>query len=298
MQLHDQIRDIEVRLEVDGSDAGLEQRRDNLKRGVERFVAQERDLSDEYRAELTRRIENGTVQTENEADQIASARRRVADDADEDPRRRQDRDKALRVVERCHQAGPMSSRAAASVENLVRYQDPAGIGARYIEAVGNPDYNSAFGKLLRYGEGASMRMSPDELEAVRRVTRVEEMRTLAVGTGSTGGFAVPITIDPTILLTSSGVLNPIREVADVRHIVSDTLRLVTADTPTATYAAELTEAADSSPTLVQPIVQTQRGQAFIPFSIELGQDWAEIQQELGKLLADAQAILDATMFLT
>jgi hypothetical protein len=44
---------------------------------------------------------------------------------------------------------------------------------------------------------------------------VMEERALAEGTGSAGGFAIPITIDPSVILTGSGALNPVREVSRV-----------------------------------------------------------------------------------
>jgi HK97 family phage major capsid protein len=207
------------------------------------------------------------------------------------------RDVGYRAIERVHTEGVMSDHAAGRMEKLVR-GDGSGIAGRYLSAVGDPAYGTAFCKMLQYGEGASLRMSPREIESFRIVSQVEAERAMSDGTGSAGGFAVPITIDPTILLTSSGALNPIRQLADVRQLVSDTLRLVSADSPTAAYTAEAAEVSDASPTLVQPTITTQRGTAFVPFSIELEQDWAGIQQALGKLLADARDILDNLKFLT
>jgi HK97 family phage major capsid protein len=67
---------------------------------------------------------------------------------------------------------------------------------------------------------------------------------------------------------------------------------------TATYAPEATEATDASPTLAQPSIDTARGQCFIPFSIELGQDWTSLQPELGRLMSDGRDTLDAVKFLT
>src|SRR6266542_678538 len=40
------------------------------------------------------------------------------------------------------------------------------------------------------------------------------------------------------------------------------------------------------------------GRAFVPFSIEAGQDWAGLQPELERLIADGRDVLDATKFLT
>jgi HK97 family phage major capsid protein len=133
---------------------------------------------------------------------------------------------------------------------------------------------------------------------MQRVSQVESERVMSDGTTTAGGFAIPIGIDPTINLTSSGALCPVREVADVRQITTHELRLVSADTPASTYAAELTEVGDGSPTLAQPVATTQKGQSFIPFSIEIGQDWGGLQEQLLKLLADGRDILDSTKFLS
>jgi HK97 family phage major capsid protein len=64
------------------------------------------------------------------------------------------------------------------------------------------------------------------------------------------------------------------------------------------YAAEATEVGDDSPTLAQPEVHVEKGQAFVPFSIELDQDWTTLRAELARLLEDARSTLDATAFLT
>jgi len=300
-QLVDQKRELEIKLDVDGGDAGLEERKANVERGLTKASRQLEALGDEYRAELRRRVYEGSVDTESEQDQIDRAH------VDAEPRvqaeqiaphRRQALDGCMRTLERCQRDDVMSERAAVAMERVVRRSDPTGITARYLTAAGDPSYNRAFGKLLQYGDTAAMRMTADEMAAVQRVSSIESERAMVDGTGASGGFAIPIEIDPTILLTSSGALNPIRQVADVRQMAGYTLRLVSADTPASTYAAELTEVGDGSPTLVQPTVTAQKGQSFIPFSIELGEDWSGLQRELAKLLADGRDILDATMFLT
>jgi HK97 family phage major capsid protein len=297
--LVDDAREIEIKLDIDGADAGLEERKGNIERGKAKASARLEELRDEYRAELQRRIESGSVALESGTDlEDPRATSRTNDAPTIEPHRKQALDGALRTFERCQRNDTMTNRAAVAMERVVRYQDPSGVTGRYLAAVGDPAYNSAFGKLLQYGTSASMRMTPEEMSAVQRVTAIDAERAMVDVTGAQGGFGLPIEIDPTILLTSAGALNPIREVADVRQISTYTLRLISANTPAASYGAELSEVTDGSPTLVQPIVTAQKGQEFIPFSIEIGQDWAGLQQELLKLLADGQAILDATKFLT
>jgi HK97 family phage major capsid protein len=209
-------------------------------------------------------------------------------------------DAGLRTIDR--HAGTLSARAADTLETMVRSTDPrvnmAGFAGRYIDAVADPDYLQAFTKLVQDPASGHLRMTHAEVAALQHVNEVMAERVMTVGTGSAGGFAIPFTLDPSIQLTSSGSVNPIRDLADVEMIATDVWKGVSADTPTAAYAAELTEASDNSPTLVQPVADTQKGQAFVPVSIELHQDWGTLQAEMARLLNDARDQVDATKFLS
>jgi HK97 family phage major capsid protein len=298
--LVDEARAIEIKLEVDGANDGLEERKANVERGKAKASTRLAELGDEARAELRRRIDEGSVSTESEQDAIERSRpaSETRVQSDMDPHRRAAFDVGMRTLERCQASGVMFHTAAERMEAALRHSDPSGTTGRYIAAVGADAYNSAFGKLLQYGNTASMRMTSEEMAAMQRVSQVESERVMSDGTTTAGGFAIPIGIDPTINLTSSGALCPVRQVADVRQITTHELRLVSADTPASTYAAELTEVGDGSPTLAQPVATTQKGQSFIPFSIEIGQDWSGLQEQLLKLLADGRDILDNTKFLS
>ena len=194
--------------------------------------------------------------------------------------------------------GVLSARAADQLDRLVREGDRHGHGSMYVSAVADPAYESAFMKMLRDPAHGHLRFSAQEVEAVRRVGLAGEQRAMAEGTGSAGGFALPFTLDPTILFSSSAALNPFRQLARVETIVNREWRGLTADTPTAAYAAEGTEASDNSPTLVQPDIFAEKAQMFVPFSIELEQDWPTLQTQLQKLFSDAKDILEATKFLS
>jgi len=299
-RLVDEKRSLEIKADIDGANDGLNERLGTVERGIEKASAQLKELGNEHRGELRRRVEEGSVTTESEADYTERSRppEETRVQSDVDPHRRAALDVGLRTLERAQASGVLFTTAAERMEAALRHSDPSGTTARYIAAVGADAYNSAFGKLLQYGPTASMRMTAEEMAAMQRVSQVESERVMSDGTTTAGGFAIPIGIDPTINLTSSGALCPVRQVADVRQITTHELRLVSADTPASTYAAELTEVADGSPTLAQPVATTQKGQSFIPFSIEIGQDWRGLQQELLKLLADGRDILDSTKFLS
>jgi HK97 family phage major capsid protein len=195
----------------------------------------------------------------------------------------------------------MSSRPEAgdNLERLVRHKDPTGIDARYLAAVGDPAYHSAFGKMLQDPTMGHLRFTPAEVAAVQTATAVEtERAAMNTTTGSQGAFAIPFTLDPSVLLSSNGALNPVRQVARVFTIGTKEWKGVSSDGVTAAYVAEAVEATDASPTLVQPAITTAQGRAFIPFSIELGQDWSGLQEELLRLIADGRDVLDATQFLS
>lgn len=131
---------------------------------------------------------------------------------------------------------------------------------------------------------------------MRRVHAVEEQRAMSVGTTTAGGFAVPFALDPSIILTSDGSANQLRQLATVTTIATSEWRGVSSQGVTATFAAEATAVGDNSPTLAQPTIIPEKAQSFIPFSIELGMDWGGIREELGRLFADAKDQLEAQKY--
>jgi HK97 family phage major capsid protein len=207
------------------------------------------------------------------------------------PHVRQGRDEGLRAIER----SDVSAAAGDRLTDLVE-RDRTGSDGRYLAAVSNPDYERAFWKRMEHGSEAVFHMTDREAEAMRRVVAAEQERAMSVGTPSAGGMAVPYALDPSIILTSDGSANPLRELATVTTITTSEWRGVSSAGVTATFAAEATEVGDNSPTLAQPTIIPEKAQAFIPYSIELGMDWGGIQEELGRLLADAKDQLEASKF--
>jgi HK97 family phage major capsid protein len=205
-------------------------------------------------------------------------------------------DAALRTIER-HKS-TFSAKAADNLDDIVRRRDPLWLDARYVAAAGSDDYFSAFGKVLADPARGHLRFSPAEVTAWHAVTEVQEQRGLVSGTGSAGGFAIPISIDPSVNLSANGAINPVREHARVRTIATREWRGVASDGVAASYDAEASEVSDDTPTLVQPTITAASGRAFVPFSLELEQDWASLSLELGRMVTEARDTLDATQFLT
>jgi predicted phage gp36 major capsid-like protein len=164
------------------------------------------------------------------------------------------RDRARRAIEtsRPRHPGIDADTARSNVERLVEENDTEdGRFARYLLAVGSPAYRRAFGHYLQRGDASGM--SREEQVAWQLGQTAERALSL---TGATGGFAVPFELDPTILNTSNGVVNPIRQIANVEQITVDEWRGVSSSGITASYAAEATETTDNSPTLVQPTISS------------------------------------------
>jgi HK97 family phage major capsid protein len=163
------------------------------------------------------------------------------------------------------------------------------LDARYVVATGRDAYREAFAKVLADPQRGSQTWTAEEADAVTRVQEiVSERAGVAGGTGSAGGFALPIGLDPSIRLSSSGALSPIRELADVRSITTREWRAVTSTGGTATYRPEWGTVTDSPPVLEQPIIVPQHWDSFVGYSMELAGDWNAIESELLRVIADAR----------
>lgn len=124
-----------------------------------------------------------------------------------------------------------------------------------------------------------------------------EMQRAASLTTTAGGFAVPVELDTTLILTNSGVVNPVRNLARVRQTNVNTVEFINTSGITAAFGAEATEASDNTPVLAQPTVNVEKAFAFVPMSIEIAEDWAGIQADMAMCFADAKNQLEADKFL-
>jgi len=80
------------------------------------------------------------------------------------PRRTNEtRDAAMRTMERY--AGEMDDQAAVRLDGMIRADDPHDWVSRYVNAVGNPDYASAFSKLAVDPQFGHLRFHPGEVDA-------------------------------------------------------------------------------------------------------------------------------------
>jgi HK97 family phage major capsid protein len=154
--------------------------------------------------------------------------------------------------------------------------------AEYLLATGSPEYKQAFTRAIS-GQPLTERQNGILYRAMSL-------------TAASGGYAVPFVLDPTLIPTSNGAVNPYRAISNVSQINVDEWRGVTSGGVTAAFQAEAAEVADASPTLAQPTVSTEMGRAFIPFSIEIGMDWSGFASDMARDIQDGKDVLEATKF--
>lgn len=210
------------------------------------------------------------------------------------------RDPAMRTLDRAVKDERLPARGAEIVENLM-HSGPAIAQTwtqRYAAAAGAEAYERAFAKLLGNPERGHLEWTAEEADAYRAVRAVQnEQRAMSL-TDTAGGYMVPLTLDPAVLLTSAGSINPLRQIARVVQTATDAWSGVTSAGVTAEWTAEAAEVADASPTLANPSIPVHKGDAFVPFSFEVQGDAVNFLGELSKLLIDGAEQLNATAYTT
>lgn len=198
------------------------------------------------------------------------------------------RDAALAAID----ASPAPDAAKVTADALVRTSP---LAAQWARATSDPGYLAAFHKVWRDPTLGHLEWSDDERRAHAEVATLQR----AMGSaGSAGGYMVPFELDPAITLSSAGSVNPIRQVARVEQIVTGTWHGVSSAGVTASWDGEAAEVSDDAPTLAQPTVTAWKGEAFIPFAIEVGMDASDFANQCAGLLTDAKDQLEAAAFIT
>lgn len=176
-----------------------------------------------------------------------------------------------------------------SIERLFE-RDREGAVARHIIATGRPEYRSAFAKLTTMAQ-------PWLTEAEARA--IEEVRAINITTDASGGYLMPFTLDPTIILTNAGTINPMRRLASVRTVLTDNWQGITSAGVTASWDAEGDEVSDDAPTdLAQPSIPVRNPQAWIEFTRQAEDDFANLATDCSVMLFDAKDRLEGAGFTT
>lgn len=202
------------------------------------------------------------------------------------------RSRALSAVETVQGLSDRSRQHITGLLEGLDFEDgeEEGRGARqvaaHIVATSSPEYLRAWSKAFKTG----MRTGQPDVTALGVLQRAASL------TDAAGGFAVPITIDPTLILNADGAVSPLRRIATIRTTVTDQLRLLDVTAVTASYDDEGSEVSDDTPTWDAPEIPVHMARAFIPHSIEIGMDYPGFSQDIAFLLQDSKATLEANKF--
>ena len=186
------------------------------------------------------------------------------------------RDRALRVLDSRNTSAHLSGAQKDEVERQIRrFTDIA----RRVLVTENDDYRNAWYKLMSKPHPFL------SLEEQRAVEAWEEYRAMSEGTTTAGGFGIPVFIDPSIILTAQESENPFLQICTVSDITTNAWKGVSSAGVTWSFDAEAVEVSDDSPTLAQPTVTVYMARGFIPYSIEVGEDYPGFAAEMATLLA-------------
>lgn len=158
--------------------------------------------------------------------------------------------------------------------------------ARRVLLTGSTAYRTGFQKAM---VGRSDMWDPEERDAFRAALSL---------TDANGGFAVPFTLDPTVISTNDVSTNPFRRISRTVSTVTNDWNGITSAGVTASFDAEAAEVSDDSPTLGQPNIPVHMARAFARGSIEISQDWASIETDLRTMFQEAKDDLEGTVFTT
>jgi len=87
-------------------------------------------------------------------------------------------------------------------------------------------------------------------------------------------------------MTAQGSDNPFLSIARQVDINTNAWKGVSSAGVSWSFDAENVEVSDDSPTLAQPVVTAYMARGFIPYSIEVGQDYPSFASEMSQLLAE------------
>jgi HK97 family phage major capsid protein len=186
------------------------------------------------------------------------------------------RDRALRRLDNRVDTSHLTNEQKTQVERQIRRDTDI---ARRILVTENDDYREAWLKLVTRTHPI---LTPEEQRAV---AAWDEYRAMSEGVTTAGGFGIPVFIDPSIILTAQESGNPFLQLARQVTVNTNAWKGVSSAGVTWSFDAEAAAVSDDSPAIAQPSVTVFMARGFIPYSIEVGQDYPSFAEEMAALLA-------------
>jgi HK97 family phage major capsid protein len=187
------------------------------------------------------------------------------------------RDMALRRLDDRSSTMHLDDAEKSQVEKQLRANTDI---ARRILVTENEHYREAWMKLVTQPHPF---LDDDERKAVQAW---EEYRAMADFTSASGGYGIPVFIDPSIILTAQGSGNPFLSIARQVTVSTNRWKGISSAGVSWAFQTEAAAATDNSPTLAQPSVDVHMARGFIPYSIEVGMDYPAFASEMSRLLAE------------
>jgi HK97 family phage major capsid protein len=163
--------------------------------------------------------------------------------------------------------------------------------ARHVLTTSSPAYLRAWSKMAT---NRAHQLSREESAAL---DAAESYRAMSL-TDSSGGFLVPFQLDPTVIITSAGSRNDIRQAARQVVATGDMWHGVSSAAVQWSWDAEASEVSDDSTAFAQPEIPVYKAAGFVPISIEALADEQNVAQEVGRLLAQGREDLEAVALIT
>lgn len=188
------------------------------------------------------------------------------------------RDRALRALDDRGSTSHLTAEQKGEVERQVRTSTDI---ARRILVTETEAYRTAWMKLVT-NPNAPMLLDSEERDAIRAF---EEYRAMSENVTTAGGFGIPVFIDPSIILTAQESENPFLILARQVNVNTNMWKGVSSAGVSWSFQTEAAAVGDNAPTLAQPSVTVHMARGFVPFSIEVGQDYPSFASEMADLLA-------------
>lgn len=188
----------------------------------------------------------------------------------------------------------MTDEAKAEVEaKLNRSGVPEMKGfPRHVLAFGSDAYARAFAKVSLDEKETLTREEVAALEFAR-----SEARALGLTDGS-GGYLIPTFLDPTVINTSDGSINPFRQISRVVQVSGDNWNGVTSAGISIAWGTEFSVPADGAPAFGAPSITPYKAHGFVPISIEGYEDIASIGPIVASMFQQAKDDDEAQKFAT
>lgn len=189
-------------------------------------------------------------------------------------------------INRASERYEMPDGYTGSLEKFVKRHRRDASWAKNILTRMQPAYVDGFEKVI-------MGVNPAFLDDVERAA-------IAVGTNTAGGYLVPTHLDPTLILTNSGVSNVARSFARQVTLTGGANKWngVTTAGATASWDAELTEVSDDTPAVGPVQIPVYSAKALIMASIEAFEDITGLASDVQMIFADAKDRLEAVAHMT